>query len=226
MPLLKQGAEPPSKSTIRKRRHTAYDCCPTCGVEKQKRSPLCMKCAGQLRRSSKRPSIPQPDDPLIRHIPLTQGKISIVDAEEYEFLMQRKWLLTALKYAGATTTANKIELMHRVIMKPPSDMEVDHINHNTLDNRKCNLRVVPKCVNAQNTLISSNNTSGFKGVSFDKSRAAWMASISSNGKQISLGRFPSAELAARAYDDAARRLHGPLARLNFPKDGELSVFSS
>lgn len=104
--------------------------------------------------------------------------------------------------------------MHRFIMMAPEGLEVDHINGNRLDNRECNLRIVTPSKNQYNRRMQRNNKTGYKGVSFDRSRGKFMASISANGKQINLGRFKTAEEAARAYNQAALELHGEYAFLN------------
>jgi hypothetical protein len=95
---------------------------------------------------------------------------------------------------------------------------VDHANGNGLDNRRCNLRLATDTQNAQNRGLRSDNSSGFKGVSRDKQRQAWVAYISDGPRQRRLGRYSDREEAARAYDDAAIQLFGEFARLNFPKE--------
>ena len=79
--------------------------------------------------------------------------------------------------------------MHRVIINAPKDMQVDHINGNRLDNRRCNLRLATDGQNMGNSKIPRHNTSGFKGVSWDKRREQWEAYISKKDKKIHLGRF-------------------------------------
>ncbi|WP_252233758.1 HNH endonuclease [Clostridium sp. ZS1] len=79
--------------------------------------------------------------------------------------------------------------MHRFIMNPPSNKLIDHINGNKLDNRKCNLRIVNKSQNAMNSKKPKNNTSGVKGVYWDKRSKKWEASIQVNMKKKSLGYF-------------------------------------
>ncbi len=102
--------------------------------------------------------------------------------------------------------------MHRIIMNAPVGKQVDHINHNGLDNRKENLRLATPAQNQANQKLSKANTSGFKGVSFDKKKKKWAAYI---GKQSrNLGRFLDIRDAARAYNDAAKLAYGEFAKLN------------
>lgn len=90
-----------------------------------------------------------------------------------------------------------------------ADEQIDHINRVRSDNRIENLREATRSENAQNIAMFSTNTSGFKGVSYDSSRGKWAAKIGilGLGKQKTLGRFPSAEEAAKAYAKAAAQYH-------------------
>lgn len=105
--------------------------------------------------------------------------------------------------------------MGRVIlgMDETDTRKSDHENCNTLDNRRRNLRIATNSQNGANRERLSNNTSGYKGVSWDKRRRKWHAYIYFNKKQIHLGFFDTAEQAYEAYCAAAIRLHGEFARL-------------
>jgi len=92
---------------------------------------------------------------------------------------------------------------------------IDHIDGNGLDNRRQNLRPANESTNGANRAISSNNTSGFKGVV--RSRTKWGAVITPSGRKVWLGTFLTPEDAARAYDAAAAVYFGEFARLNFPQ---------
>lgn len=90
---------------------------------------------------------------------------------------------------------------------------VDHINGNTLDNRRSNLRVCSAAQNTQNRQGTSRY--GFKGISPNGKR--WQAKIASQGVVTCLGTYDTREAAARVYDAAARRMFGTFAKTNFPK---------
>ena len=106
--------------------------------------------------------------------------------------------------------------MHRLLMGNPVGMIVDHINGNSLDNRKVNLRICNNTENVRNQKVSKNNTTGYKGVMLVKGTVGrWYRSrIFVNRKAINLGYHPTAEQAAHAYNEAAKEYHGAFARLN------------
>jgi hypothetical protein len=98
----------------------------------------------------------------------------------------------------------------------PDAKEVDHEDHNGLNNRRLNLRPASHAQNVVNTKKGTGFASQYKGVCWDKRWAKWYARVQSNGRKVWLGRFSSEVSAARAYDVAALELHGPFALLNFP----------
>jgi HNH endonuclease len=85
---------------------------------------------------------------------------------------------------------------------------LDHVNQCSTDNRIANLRLSTRFQNGQNRGKNKNNTSGFKGVFFDKRSQRWLAKIGANGHYKELGLFKSKKQAAVAYQTAARALHG------------------
>lgn len=106
--------------------------------------------------------------------------------------------------------------MHREIANIPEDLECDHINGNSLDNRKANLRAATRRQNCwNNSKRKPKSLSKYKGVSFSKRGRPWKAMLTVNGKWIYLGSFNSENQAAKAYDKAARRHFGEFAKLNF-----------
>jgi hypothetical protein len=106
--------------------------------------------------------------------------------------------------------------MHRLILNINSrHVHIDHINGNGLDNRRENIRVCTLAENNRNRRSYKNNRIGFKGVSETVQGKRWNARITNNGNVLSLGSHSSPEEAARAYDTAAKKLHGEFANLNF-----------
>jgi len=108
-------------------------------------------------------------------------------------------------------------LAHRVIWAVhfgswPSQ-QIDHINGNRADNRIENLREVSSSENSQNSKKRKDNTSGFKGVSFDTRSGRWQAQIMKQGKSFHLGFYNAPEEASKAYIAASNRLHGEFARV-------------
>ena len=105
----------------------------------------------------------------MRVIALTQGKVALVDDEDYECLMAMGSWCAVIRSSGwrAQTQHNgKLQYMHRIILDAPSNLEVDHINHDTLDNRRCNIRLCTRSQNMQNQRKSSGKSSKYKGVSW------------------------------------------------------------
>ena len=160
-----------------------------------------------------------------RRIPLSQGKYAIVDPEDYEYLSKDKWYAAkghntfyAVRGKWSKGRKKRDEIrMHRVIMRPPAHLFVDHINHNGLDNRKANLRLATYSQNVHNRKkFAKPATSKYKGVSWHKSVRQWTAAIQVNGKRIHLGSFNDQAAAAKAYDRAAKKYHKEFAILNFP----------
>jgi len=159
----------------------------------------------------------------MKRIPLTQNKFAIVDDDMFEYLNQWKWYARkggntfyAVRNVGKYLNQKKIH-MHRQIMNAQEGQEIDHINHNALDNRRTNLRTCTRAQNQHNRKINRNSTSKFKGVYWNKVRRKWQARVSLNGKRPYLGSFNNELDAAKAYDKKAKELFGEFANLNFPK---------
>lgn len=151
-------------------------------------------------------------------IPLTQGRFTLVDAEDFAALSAYKWH-TANGYVKRTSLARhgrrRNLYMHREIMKPMGRLVVDHRDGNKLNNTKANLRVCTSSQNHANAIRASHNTSGYKGVSYDSRWKKWRARLHINKKEIWLGYFSLARDAALAYDKAARLYFGRYALTNF-----------
>jgi hypothetical protein len=162
-----------------------------------------------------------PTKDAVREIPLTRGKVALVDDEDYEELARYKWHAHR-RYNGwraARTVPGGVILMHREIMGfVESTSLIDHRNGDGLDNRRSNLRVATAAQNGMNRGKQRNNQSGFKGVRRRTNcTARWEAHITIARKMHSLGHFSSPEEAARAYDAKAREVHREFARVNFPE---------
>jgi len=102
--------------------------------------------------------------------------------------------------------------MHRLIGNPPKGSIVDHINQNKLDNRRGNLRICGKSENAANSRLRRDNTSGYRGIFFERRR--WRAGIHFKGHFVVIGRYDTREEAALAYNIAAIGVYGEFASLN------------
>lgn len=158
----------------------------------------------------------------MKEIPLSQGKVALVDDEDFEKVNQFRWYAHkhrghwyARRYIQSTGSS---EPMHRLVMglEYGDPLQVDHKNRKeTLDNRRENLRVTLD-QNSQNRGKSITNTSGFKGVSWYKTRGKnkWGASICVNNKKKFLGLSFTPELAAQKYDAAAIKYHKEFAVTN------------
>lgn len=135
-------------------------------------------------------------------IVLNTGDIVLVEEQDFERIAQYSWHLTNTGYAAARLSRDqgrKLVLMHRFILNPPAKAHVDHINANKLDNRRSNLRAVRASVNLRNVHhLNANNTSGIRGVCWDKTGKYWMAYISVQQKRIYLGYFQSKDEAIAA----------------------------
>jgi len=167
----------------------------------------------------------------MRTIELTQGQVALVNDEDYGGLNQFKWFAvwspnTKSFYAERhSKTVNgkrhTISMAREVLGLQKGDKrQADHINHDTLDNRRCNLRI---CTHQQNGMnrrkrrphAGKKCSSRYSGVCWDKRAKKWRAYIRHNGKRIYLGYFTSEIEAAKAYDKKAKELFGEFANLNF-----------
>jgi len=159
----------------------------------------------------------------MKEIALTQGQVALVDDEDFERVMAlAPWyalwypecqLFKAVRN-GKENGKPIIILMHRFVLDAPTGKEVDHRNHNTLDNQRENLRICTRSQNMGNVRKQTDRSSRFKGVSWYKRYQKWHVSICKDYNQQSLGYFTDEENAARAYNKAALEHFGEFAYLN------------
>jgi len=153
----------------------------------------------------------------MREIPLTQGRVAIVDDDDYELLSKSKWYYCKVGYACRDKKTNgkrKALFMHRVITNCPDNREVDHINRDRLDNRKVNLRVCTRAQNGSNIAVGRRRRSQYKGLYWDRSGQKWRVELRHLGRKIYIGQFDSETEAALHYNEAASTYHGEFAFLN------------
>lgn len=156
-----------------------------------------------------------------RTIPLTRGYVALVDEADFRLVGSFKWCVTSEQRGtvyASSDTGGVHTLMHRLITSAPRGVLVDHRDRNGLNNCRSNLRYATYSQNACNSVKRRNSLSRFRGVTFFRPTGKWAASIALSGIRHHLGHFVAEEDAARAYDEAAVRLHGEFARLNFPSE--------
>jgi len=167
------------------------------------------------------------------NIPLTQNCVTIVDDEDMD-LIRYRWHVkreSKTSYAarnmpgtyGKVTVRMHREIIERVLNRQLQNGEiVDHVNRDGLDNRRANLRICNHAQNLCNTQAPTNNSSGYKGVSFKKPTQKWQASIGYNGKKHFLGYYETALEAHEAYTEAAKTLFGEFVPTTkrLKKDGD------
>jgi hypothetical protein len=158
-----------------------------------------------------KPHVPKPRPivipigPSIAYVELTKGKWALIAVDDIPKISGRCWFYQPGGYA-----MSRHIYMHRLLTGALPKTEVDHANGIGLHNLPHNMRVCSSSQNKFNKGKTARNASGFKGVS--ASRGSWYACIAVEGHSMSLGRFPTPELAHVAYCEGAQRLHGEFAR--------------
>ena len=166
----------------------------------------------------------------MKELPLSRGRVALVDDDVWEWASGHRWYVHPQGYVYRKSSLPNgkrgTSLLRREIMQPPPGAEVAHRNEDQLDHRRENLvvftpaeRAAHKAVRIHREGLRATNTSGFRGVSCGRGRRGWVAKIRVAGNLRHLGRFPTPEAAARAWDRAAREAWGPLAYQNFPSGG-------
>jgi hypothetical protein len=143
-----------------------------------------------------------------------KGKFAEVDDEDYEWLSKYKWYWN--RGYAATYYQGKRFKMHRLIMNAAPGVEIDHKDRDKLNCQKSNLRICTTTQNNQNGTLRKDNTSGYKGVSLDRSTGHWRALMYASGNAFFAGQYKDKRHAALCYDLWATDLHGEFASTNFP----------
>jgi len=151
-------------------------------------------------------------------VPLSRGAFAIVDAADAGLVGDDAWFahrkhagLYAARSVHSPGSSPQMETLHRRIgtaMGIPHHLHVDHINGNTLDNRRKNLRGATNSQNVVNSKLRSTNTSGIRGVSLDKKSGKWIAYVRENGRHKIVGRFASRDEAGAVARMERSRVYG------------------
>jgi hypothetical protein len=165
---------------------------------------------------------------MVREIPLTQGKVALIDDEDFARVNAFKWYTLALRktdgscryYAWRSVRqpdGKRVWIyLHRFLMNAPADLVVDHVNGNGLDCTRTNMRLATHAQNVQNMRPHKHGVSGFKGIWRRKS-GRWQAEIRAEDRRIRLGTYDDPAFAAAIYDAAARQLFGHFSNTNFDR---------
>lgn len=137
----------------------------------------------------------------------------LIDDEDFERVNQYSWSLTRKYYNSYAVRANQIILSRFIMRIKDPKICVDHIDGNTLNNQKSNLRI---CSTQENLRNKRSRTDTYKGITYNG--FSWLAQIQHRGLNYYLGSHDTPEKAAKAYDAKAKELFGEFARLNFPED--------
>lgn len=156
---------------------------------------------------------------MAAEIPLTRGKVALVDEVDAEWLGASRWCaqwnVSGVWYAvrRVPNGGGRITGMHNSILPPLPGFEIDHINRDGLDNQRHNLRYATRSQNNMNHKVPCNNTSGVPGVGWHKQNGRWEARVWKDGKRIRLGLFRNFEDAVAARAAAEIEMYGEFSRL-------------
>lgn len=149
----------------------------------------------------------------------SKGRKFYFDLEDYELVSKYKWYVHTNGYVRASIYDKNTKeitqiLLHRLVMNADKDVIIDHISGERNDNRKRNLRNADYSTNMMNSGISKNNTSGVRGVNYDKDTGQWRVRIQVNNKRISLGSFRDIDKAISVRQQAEEKYFGEYAHKN------------
>lgn len=160
----------------------------------------------------------------MKTIELTKGFSTLVDDQDFEWLSERKWHSGVVKKDFIYAVRMEYNhgsfdrfYMHREILKPEKGLFVDHVDHNTLNNQRTNLRICTRSQNNQNSrkpVTRKTPSSKYKGVIWNRFTGCWRTNITIDSAVILVGNFDSEIDAAVAYNVAALKYHGEYAKLN------------
>lgn len=161
----------------------------------------------------------------VAYVPLTQGYEAVIDASDVPFVQGHNWFarkawkrngelrtVYAMRNSARERGRQRTIMMHKVLLGVERSVEVDLRDGDGLNNRRGNLRPATRAQNQHNRRLGVDNTSGFKGVYWDRNAQRWRAQICASGHQKHLGCFDSREAAASAYASASAKLHGEFGR--------------
>lgn len=137
----------------------------------------------------------------MKEIQLTQGKVALIDDEDYELISKFKWCTNKIGstfYAATCLPDGRVFHMHSLMLLREHKQDIDHINRNGLDNRRSNLRLVSRSDNNKNSKLRSDSTTGVKGVYKHTKNNSWYARIVVEGKWKYLGSFSTKDEAILA----------------------------
>lgn len=197
---------------------TQWFCVCDCGNEaivlgsaltRSKRPTLSCGCLQRDKVSGIKPNIYHFSGEYVIGYTSNTNKPFIFDIEDFEKVSKYHWYEETSGYLRSSGKKKEDKVfIHRLIMNAPDDVNIDHINHNTFDNKKSNLRIATTSQNAMNHIKGSNNTSGATGVVWVKSRNKWKSQIKVNGKLIFLGEYDKFENAEKARKQAEEKYFG------------------
>lgn len=150
---------------------------------------------------------------ILRDVKGKEKQRTIVSTNKIDILKNINWFASGNNYVCGRVN-NEIYTIHRYLLNAKPNELVDHIDHNKFNNTMENLRICSRSENMMNSIIPSNNKSGFKGVNKDKRYNKWRAYITVNKQQINLGYFDNLSDAIKARQDANQKYQGEFAYAN------------
>ena len=154
----------------------------------------------------------------MKEIKLTTGQCAIVDGKDFEWLNQWKWYAVKTKYqfyAGRTLILvgeQTMQFMHRLILSAEKGEEVDHINRNSLDNRRENIKICTRSENNRNRQVFG--TSKYRGVCWNKGSKKWASYLVTEYEKFYLGLFKEEKDASDAFNKKYKEIHGKMPPKN------------